>query len=146
MSRSRLTDEDRAQLLSRYMSGEPVPQLALAFGVGKATIYANLERARDPRPVEPAPQQVRPPTATFEFTPQPWAGSSLCTSVDPEIFYPEKRSSAQAQRAKKICSRCEVRTACLEYALATGERYGIWGGTSERERRRLRGERARAGA
>ncbi len=54
----------------------------------------------------------------------------------PEAFFPEKGGSTR--EAKRICLGCEVRDECLEYALANDERFGIWGGLSERERRRLK--------
>ena len=60
----------------------------------------------------------------------------LCTQTDPETFFPEKGGSTR--EAKKICANCEVREDCLEDALARGEKYGVWGGMSERERRRLK--------
>ena len=65
-----------------------------------------------------------------------WQEQSLCAQTDPEAFFPEKGGSTR--EAKRICSGCEVRAECLEYALAHDERFGIWGGLSERERRRLR--------
>lgn len=68
--------------------------------------------------------------------PLSWQTDSLCAQTDPEAFFPEKGGSTRD--AKKICSSCEVRTQCLEYALENDERFGIWGGLSERERRKLR--------
>ena len=65
-----------------------------------------------------------------------WQEQALCAQTDPEAFFPEKGGSTR--EAKRICSGCEVRAECLEYALAHDERFGIWGGLSERERRRLR--------
>src|SRR5215475_3100444 len=65
-----------------------------------------------------------------------WQERSLCSQTDPEAFFPEKGGSTR--EAKRICSRCEVRDECLEYALAHDERFGIWGGLSERERRKLK--------
>jgi len=65
-----------------------------------------------------------------------WQADSLCSQTDPEAFFPEKGGSTRD--AKKICSSCEVRAQCLEYALQNDERFGIWGGLSERERRKLR--------
>lgn len=67
---------------------------------------------------------------------QSWQERSLCAQTDPEAFFPEKGGSTR--EAKKICTGCEVRAECLEYALANDERFGIWGGMSERERRRLK--------
>ena len=68
--------------------------------------------------------------------PLSWQTDSLCAQTDPEAFFPEKGGSTRD--AKKICTSCEVRNQCLEYALANDERFGIWGGLSERERRKLR--------
>jgi WhiB family transcriptional regulator, redox-sensing transcriptional regulator len=65
-----------------------------------------------------------------------WMEDARCLDADPEAFFPEKGGSTR--EAKRICSQCEVRDACLEYALANDERFGIWGGMSERERRRLK--------
>jgi len=65
-----------------------------------------------------------------------WQSDSLCAQTDPEAFFPEKGGSTRD--AKRICASCEVRSQCLEYALANDERFGIWGGLSERERRKLR--------
>ena len=65
-----------------------------------------------------------------------WQDRALCAQTDPEAFFPEKGGSTR--EAKRICLGCEVKDACLEYALANDERFGIWGGLSERERRRLK--------
>jgi len=65
-----------------------------------------------------------------------WQTDALCAQTDPEAFFPEKGGSTRD--AKKICAGCEVRSECLEYALSNDERFGIWGGLSERERRKLR--------
>jgi WhiB family transcriptional regulator, redox-sensing transcriptional regulator len=65
-----------------------------------------------------------------------WQGRALCGQADPEAFFPEKGGSTR--EAKRICRSCEVRADCLEYALEHDERFGVWGGMSERERRRLK--------
>lgn len=65
-----------------------------------------------------------------------WQDSALCAETDPEAFFPEKGSSTR--QAKGICTLCPVEEACLEYALANGIRFGVWGGKSEKERRKLR--------
>jgi WhiB family redox-sensing transcriptional regulator len=72
----------------------------------------------------------------LEADAQSWQERALCAETDPEAFFPEKGGSTR--EAKKICTGCEVKAECLEYALANDERFGIWGGLSERERRRLR--------
>ena len=71
-----------------------------------------------------------------EATVLPWQEQALCAQTDPEAFFPEKGGSTR--EAKRVCSRCEVRGDCLSFALAHDERFGIWGGLSERERRRLK--------
>ncbi|NDB19145.1 MAG: WhiB family transcriptional regulator [Actinobacteria bacterium] len=65
-----------------------------------------------------------------------WQAEALCSQTDPEAFFPEKGGSTR--EAKRVCTACQVRVECLEYALAHDERFGIWGGMSERERRRLK--------
>jgi len=65
-----------------------------------------------------------------------WQERSLCAQTDPEAFFPEKGGSTR--EAKRVCLSCEVRVECLEYALENDERFGIWGGLSERERRRVK--------
>jgi WhiB family redox-sensing transcriptional regulator len=65
-----------------------------------------------------------------------WQDKALCAQTDPEAFFPEKGGSTR--EAKRICVSCEVKQECLEYALMQDERFGIWGGLSERERRRLK--------
>jgi WhiB family redox-sensing transcriptional regulator len=71
-----------------------------------------------------------------EEDPHPWQADAHCAQTDPEAFFPEK--GGYTRDAKKICAACEVRAQCLEYALKNDERFGIWGGLSERERRKLR--------
>jgi WhiB family transcriptional regulator, redox-sensing transcriptional regulator len=80
---------------------------------------------------------VRTPEAVEDDdNPLSWQSDALCAQTDPEAFFPEKGGSTRD--AKRICTSCEVRAQCLEYALLNDERFGIWGGLSERERRKLR--------
>jgi WhiB family transcriptional regulator, redox-sensing transcriptional regulator len=65
-----------------------------------------------------------------------WQERALCAQTDPEAFFPEKGGSTR--EAKRVCLTCDVRNECLEYALGHDERFGIWGGLSERERRKLK--------
>jgi len=76
------------------------------------------------------PQQID------DDNPLAWQTDALCAQTDPEAFFPEKGGSPRD--AKRICTTCEVKAQCLDYALQNDERFGIWGGLSERERRRLR--------
>lgn len=69
-----------------------------------------------------------------------WQDRGRCAEVDGDLFFPEKGGSTR--QAKQVCRSCEVRAECLEYALEHDERFGIWGGFSERERRRLKRQQA----
>jgi WhiB family redox-sensing transcriptional regulator len=68
-----------------------------------------------------------------------WRLDALCAETDPEAFFPEQGGSTR--EAKRVCGGCAVRIECLEAALGNDERFGIWGGLSERERRRVRLQR-----
>jgi WhiB family redox-sensing transcriptional regulator len=71
----------------------------------------------------------------FVSQPGDWRARALCAQVDPDIFFPDKGESPAA--AKRVCASCEVRAECLQDALDRNERFGVWGGLSERERRVL---------
>lgn len=71
-----------------------------------------------------------------------WQDQGNCLGVDPDLFFPER--GASTREAKEVCRGCVVRKDCLEYALVGGEKFGIWGGLSERERKLLRRRRADA--
>ena len=64
-----------------------------------------------------------------------WRKRAACQGIDPEVFFPAE--DEYADEAKEICAICPVRQACLEHALAHREREGVWGGATERERRRI---------
>ena len=67
--------------------------------------------------------------------PEDWMSDALCTQTDPEAFFPDKGGSPRD--AKRVCRSCDVDAECLAYALRNNERFGVWGGKSERERRAL---------
>jgi WhiB family transcriptional regulator, redox-sensing transcriptional regulator len=76
-----------------------------------------------------------------------WHAQAACLAIDPEFFFPNGTSGEslpQIQSAKSICHACPVREECLEFALTSRQDYGIWGGTTEEERRSLRRSRQRA--
>lgn len=93
----------------------------------------------DTEPEHRAPSRIWLPIEEAD-----WMTNGLCAQTDPEAYYPEKGESTRV--AKRICNGdpkrgidpCPVRAQCLEYALDAGERFGIWGGLSEPERRKLR--------
>jgi WhiB family redox-sensing transcriptional regulator len=75
---------------------------------------------------------------------QTWRAGAACRGLDPLIFYPITDDDAEAEPAKSVCAVCSVREACLEHALGSREKEGVWGGATERERRRIIRQRRRA--
>ncbi|MGI9121081.1 MAG: WhiB family transcriptional regulator [Acidimicrobiales bacterium] len=73
---------------------------------------------------------------------QTWRQHGACRGIDPDVFYPVDDDGAES--AKEICAECQVRETCLEHALATREADGVWGGATERERRRMIRQRRRS--
>lgn len=71
-----------------------------------------------------------------------WRQRGACNGLDPAVFFPD--SDENAEEAKAICDICSVRLSCLEHALAMRERDGVWGGMTERERRRIIRQRRRS--
>jgi WhiB family redox-sensing transcriptional regulator len=71
----------------------------------------------------------------IEAEERPWAAYAACRRADPDLFFPGP--DGDVSEALKICAGCPVQEDCLEWALDTRVRYGVWGGTTERERRRL---------
>ncbi len=73
-----------------------------------------------------------------------WRDQALCRDTDPDLFFPVGTTGvavAQIEHAKAVCAQCPVTSACLDYALATNQDSGIWGGLSEEERRVIRRQR-----
>jgi len=87
--------------------------------------------------------------ASFD-DPHGWRQEALCRGVETDLFFPAgelgEEPVQQAEAAKAVCFRCPVREACLEYALATDQPFGVWGGTTEAERRSIRRRRRRRAA
>jgi WhiB family redox-sensing transcriptional regulator len=73
-----------------------------------------------------------------------WTRQSACRGLDPMIFYPV--SDEEAGAAQSVCAECPVQVDCLEYALENRERDGVWGGATERDRRRIIRQRRRRSA
>jgi WhiB family redox-sensing transcriptional regulator len=89
------------------------------------------------------PSQLRwvAPPAPYDPRKPAWASEGACLGADPDIFFPHR--GADSKPAKAICAGCNVRPQSLDYTLTNAEKHGVWGGLSERERRKLRGERRR---
>jgi WhiB family redox-sensing transcriptional regulator len=111
--------------------------LSLLTGVNGAEIRQNSRREK--RQTQKVLKKVTPISAP---TTAIWRKQAACRGIDPEVFYPE--TDEQAEEAKAVCATCPVRQACLEHALAHREREGVWGGTTERERRRIHRQRRRS--
>ena len=88
----------------------------------------------DARP-DPDHRRPDPPIMTS------WRQQGACRGLDPSIFYP--LDDEDAEPAKEVCAVCPVQVACLEHALGTREKEGIWGGATERERRSIIRQRRR---
>jgi WhiB family redox-sensing transcriptional regulator len=73
-----------------------------------------------------------------------WIAGAVCAQTDPEVFHPDKGLSARD--ARQVCVGCPVRVECLAYAMDNDERFGVWGGLSERQRRELRRQATREAA
>ncbi len=72
-----------------------------------------------------------------------WRRDAICRDTDPDLFFPvgtTGQALVQIERAREVCGQCPVSTDCLEFALETNQDSGIWGGTSEEERRKIRRE------
>lgn len=69
-----------------------------------------------------------------------WPDKAACKGADADLFFPER--GASTRKAKAICAACEVKGECLDYAIEMGEKFGIWGGLNERDRRKVRKGRA----
>jgi len=95
--------------------------------IGILEIQGHFEM-EEPPPIVGARKETMNPT---------WRKRSACTGIDSDVFYPSSEDDADAEEAKAICAVCPVQTMCLEHALSLREREGIWGGTTERERRRI---------
>jgi WhiB family redox-sensing transcriptional regulator len=84
------------------------------------------------------------PPAAVALPERSWRSEAACRSLPPELFFPAGRTGPAvdvAGAAKAVCSACPVTEDCLHYALDTNQEYGVWGGTTEDERRPLRAAR-----
>jgi WhiB family redox-sensing transcriptional regulator len=79
--------------------------------------------------------EQHPPLLSLPIDTQPWMADALCAQTDPELFFPIQGASNRA--ALKVCAHCPVTKICLTYALDHAEAFGIWGGTTWTQRRRL---------
>lgn len=89
----------------------------------------------DVRPTRAAAPVSPTPARPADIKDESWRERALCAQTDPDVFHPELGESTAA--ALRICSLCEVRLECLDFALATGQEWGVWGGMTQSARTRL---------
>lgn len=76
---------------------------------------------------------------SFFPKPEPWMLDAACARIDMELWFPDRGDTRAVREAKSVCKGCPVVSDCLAYALQNNERFGVWGMTTERERRKLQG-------
>jgi WhiB family redox-sensing transcriptional regulator len=90
---------------------------------------------------------IASPASRDAGKPRTWRNSAACRDTDPDLFFPVGQTGPAIDHiasARAVCQQCAVKPECLEYALMTNQDAGIWGGTTEDERRRIRRERRRS--
>jgi len=134
----RTSTADMAEMLR---DGATKAEVCEAFSLSPSTVNTRLVDAGwssttgQPLDTFTEPEVKAPQPLTHLFIDQPWADQALCAQTDPEMFFPDKGGSTR--EAKAVCAQCFVQAECLDWALTTNERFGIWGGLSERERRAI---------
>lgn len=131
-----------ADLAADLRDGLTVVDLAATFGITASQLQARLNRAgwdAHGGPLVDTPPR-REPVVGFLQGDTSWMGGALCAQADSELFFGERGKGAK--QAKALCSRCDVRAACEEWADAAGESWGIWGGGDRTKRRKRKGAAA----
>jgi WhiB family redox-sensing transcriptional regulator len=131
----------RAEEWSDDLGGIPGSLTKLTYSLGQ--FVAGLAVAPRRKIKNASLGRTSNPAVAIDSRPYPagavdvgWQDRARCSQIDPEAFFPEKGGSTRD--AKKVCQGCEVRAECLQFAIDHDERFGVWGGLSERERRRLK--------
>lgn len=134
------------EVAARIRAGESYRDLAREYGIDQQGLANRLrnngyrfdtgetERAAQLREMK---EHLSAKLLTYRL---PWMQQAACAQVGGDLWFPEKGESTAD--AKRVCFSCSVSAECLEYALATKDRFGVYGGLSERERRKLLKERA----
>lgn len=139
--RAELRTPPLTEIAARIRAGESYRDLAKEYRVDQQGLANRLrnggyrfdtgETDRDAR-LREMKQRLN---ASLRIYSEPWMAEAICAQTDPEAFYPEKGESTA--EAKRVCMGCPVRQVCLEYALERKELFGVWGGLSVRDRRKL---------
>lgn len=128
---ARVRDGEALKDIARELGMEPH---ALAHRFSGAGFMPTGETEREYRRRE-MKEHLKAKLLTYK---EPWMDDAVCAQVGNDLWFPEKGGSTA--EAKRICGTCPVAAQCLEYALARNERFGLWGGKSERERRKIAGK------
>jgi WhiB family transcriptional regulator, redox-sensing transcriptional regulator len=130
-----------AVLLDMIDQGLSRADIAAEYGRSTSALNMKINTAGYPgyKPGDRA-KTAEPHVDVIRFIRPDWTEDALCAQTDPEAFYPEKGGSTR--EAKRICMSCDVREPCLDAAIERDERFGIWGGLSERERRKIKRQRS----
>lgn len=137
MKRSKLAVTDAA---ARLRAGESLDAVAADAEISTHTLIDRLSKAGFSGNGSSRSSEQRSELRTYLSSAllrwrEPWMAEAVCAQTDPEAFFPEKGGSTA--EAKRVCMSCTSRELCLTYALTNNERFGIWGGLSERERRKI---------
>lgn len=127
------------ELVNMLDAGATYEEIAEDHGCSPITVRQHVNDSgllrRKVEPVEPDDDVID----LASLVPQgdlSWQDRGLCAQTDPEEFFPDKGGATRY--AKAICAVCPVQAECLDYALANDERFGVWGGTTERDRRKIK--------
>jgi hypothetical protein len=148
MASARLTPQQRLDLVARLKAGATGTEVAAEFGVTLAAVAYHAAKAGLPK-VNGRPRAAAlpaPAVALEALASSPeWKLSGNCTTADPDEFYPDKRDERTATRAKALCTGCPVKAQCLAEALSqhVSQDWGVWGGTTHYERRKMRTQAAK---
>lgn len=132
------------ELAARVRAGETVNAIAGEYGVSRTTILNRFSTAGFTYEGVSQESEARLELKAYLKSvalrwAEPWMSEGICSQVDGDLWFPEKGSSTAP--AKRICMGCPVRERCLEWALDNNERFGVYGGKSERDRRKIAKER-----
>lgn len=134
---ARVSRVERQEVERLLAQGQTRREIATLYGV---TVQRIGQVLRQPERPAGEPRRVDlPEPFTFQDRPA-WFDRAACQGMNPDLFFTERGESTA--QAKAVCRSCPVREACLELALSSPiERFGIWGGASERERKTMRRSR-----
>lgn len=128
-----------ADLAARLREGEALEAIATEYDRHPDTLRQRLNmagfNARTGKPTTRPAKVAKITTHVLVVADELWRDDALCAQTDPEIFYPDRGGSTR--EAKSVCANCTVSAECLDSAIANDERFGLWGGLSERDRRKV---------